>query len=191
MNSLETAIPGVFVFEPRVFRDTRGFFLETYSQRTLAQFGINTLFMQDNHSMSRRGTLRGLHYQLKQPQTKLCRVVRGAVLDVVLDVRRGSPAFGKWVAEELSAENMRQIYVPKGLAHGFVVLSDEVEFLYKCDDFYAPGDEYGVAWDDPDLGIDWQLERVGTSSLVLSPKDLKLPRLAEIAPESLPLFPVG
>ena len=137
--------------------------------------------MQDNHSQSRKNTLRGLHYQLRYPQAKLCRVVRGAVLDVAVDIRRGSPTFGKWVSAELSAENMHQIFVPAGFAHGFVVLSEEAEFLYKCSDFYDPAGERGIVWNDPDLKIDW-----GISQPVLSEKDARLPRLSEIASDQLP-----
>lgn len=176
-----TAIPDVCVLKPRVFRDPRGFFLETYHAAEFEQLGIRTRFVQDNHSQSRKNTLRGLHYQLRHPQAKLCRVVRGAVLDVAVDIRRGSPTFGKWVSAELSAENMHQIFVPAGFAHGFVVLSEEAEFLYKCSDFYDPAGERGVVWNDPDLKIDW-----GVSQPVLSEKDARLPRLSEIASDQLP-----
>ncbi|PQV65055.1 dTDP-4-dehydrorhamnose 3,5-epimerase [Abditibacterium utsteinense] len=184
MKLIETSLPGVLVFEPQVFGDARGFFMETYSARKLAEFGISEAFVQDNHSLSARGTLRGLHYQLKNPQAKLCRVVRGAVLDVAVDVRVGSPHFGEHVAVELTAENKRLIYVPRGFAHGFVVLSEEAEFLYKCDDFYTPGDEGSVAWGDPQIGIDWKLQ----GEPLLSGKDAVAPRLSEIAPENLPVF---
>lgn len=184
MKLIETAIPEVHVFEPTVFGDARGFFMETYSTRKLAEFGIDTVFVQDNHSLSAKGTLRGLHYQLRNPQAKLCRVVRGSVLDVAVDVRFGSPTFGQHVAVELSAENKRMILVPHGFAHGFVVLSDEAEFLYKCDDFYAPGDEYGVAWNDPQVGIDWDL----SGPPLLSGKDSLLPMLSDIPREHLPIF---
>lgn len=189
MNLIPTAHPEVLVLEPRVFPDPRGFFFESYSERRMAELGVHTRFVQDNHSKSSKGVLRGLHYQLKQPQTKLCRVVRGAVLDVAVDIRRGSPHFGLAVAVELSEENKRQIYVPRGFAHGFAVLTDEVEFLYKCDDFYAPGDEYGVAWNDPALGIDWKLSEFGIAEPLLSDKDRKYVPLAEIPLESLPLYP--
>jgi dTDP-4-dehydrorhamnose 3,5-epimerase len=189
MNLITTAHPEVLVLEPRVFPDPRGFFFESYSERRMAELGIHTRFVQDNHSKSSKGVVRGLHYQLKQPQTKLCRVVRGAVLDVAVDIRHGSLYFGVAVAVELSEENKRQIYVPRGFAHGFAVLTDEVEFLYKCDDFYAPGDEYGVAWDDPALGINWRLSEFGITEPLLSEKDKKYTPLAKISPESLPLYP--
>lgn len=184
MKLIETSLPGVLVFEPQVFGDARGFFLETYSARKFAAFGVPNVFVQDNHSLSARGTLRGLHYQLANPQAKLCRVVRGAVLDVAVDVRAGSPHFGQHVAVELSAENKRLIFVPRGFAHGFLVLSDEAEFLYKCDGFYAPGDEYGVAWNDARIGVSWPL----AGEPLLSGKDAQAPRLGQISPDKLPRF---
>jgi dTDP-4-dehydrorhamnose 3,5-epimerase len=184
MKLIETSIPEVRVFEPQVFGDARGFFMETYSTQKFACFGVETVFVQDNHSLSARYTLRGLHYQLRRPQAKLCRVVSGAVLDVAVDVRLGSPTFGQHVAVELSAENKRMILIPHGFAHGFLVLTENAEFLYKCDDFYAPGDEYGVAWNDPEIGIDWNL----SGEPLLSSKDLLLPRLSEMPPEHLPVF---
>ena len=184
MKRIETTLPGVWVFEPQVFGDARGFFLETYSARRMAEFGIKYEFVQDNHSLSSQNTLRGLHYQLEHPQAKLCRVVRGSVLDVVVDIRVGSPHFGHHFAVELSAENKRMIYVPRGFAHGFLVLSDEAEFLYKCDDFYAPGDEYGLNWADPALEIEWNLR--GEPNL--SGKDRIAPFLSEIAIDKLPRF---
>ena len=171
----------MFLIKPRVFRNPRGFFLETYRAAKFSHFGIHDHFVQDNHSQSRKHTLRGLHYQLQHPQAKLCRVVRGEVLDVAVDIRRESPTFGKWVSAVLSAENMHQIYVPVGFAHGFVVLSVEAEFLYKCSDFYDPADERGVFWGDPDLGIDWRV-----CAPILSDKDLRNPRLADIPQDQLP-----
>ena len=179
----DTAIPGVIVIKPRVIRDPRGFFLETFHQEKFAGLGISDAFVQDNHSCSRSGTLRGLHYQLRHPQAKLCRVVRGGVLVVAVDIRRGSPSFGRWTSTTLSAENMQQIYIPRGFAHGFVVLSEEAEFLYKCSDFYDPASEYGVHWADPRLAIDW-----GIAEPVVSAKDSRYPRLAEISPELLPVY---
>lgn len=179
----ETKVPGVWIVKPRVFRDPRGFFAETYRADQFADLGMTDGFVQDNHSQSRKGTLRGLHYQLRRPQAKLCRVVRGSVLDVAVDIRRGSPTFGKSVSVELSAENRQQIYVSVGFAHGFVVLSEEAEFLYKCSDFYDPGGEYGVLWSDPALGIDWKI-----TEPVLSEKDSRYPKLSEIPPELLPVF---
>ncbi len=188
MKQIETSLPGVWVLEPSVFGDARGFFMETFSARKFAELGLQTEWVQDNHSLSARGTLRGLHYQLQNPQAKLCRVVRGAVLDVAVDIRRGSPHFGKHVAVELSAENKRQILVPRGFAHGFLVLSDEAEFLYKCDNFYTPGDEFGVAWNDGDIGIAWDLAALGLDAPLLSGKDAVAPRLHDVAPEQLPIF---
>src|SRR4029077_8078082 len=139
-------LPGVLVLRPRVFRDNRGFFLETYHQAKLAEIGIVDRFVQDNHSCSSRGTLRGLHYQLRHPQAKLCRVVEGEALDVAVDIRVGSPHFGKWVSAVLSAKDLNQIYIPAGFAHGFLALSDTVHFLYKCSDFYDVEDQHGIAW---------------------------------------------
>ncbi len=185
MQVIETELPGVVVLEPRVFSDERGFFVETYQLRKFRDLGIETEFVQDNHSRSARGTLRGLHYQLRQPQGKLCRVVRGEVFDVAVDIRRGSPTFGRWVGVLLSEENQRSIYVPRGFAHGFVVLSETADFLYKCDAFYSPGDEYGIAWDDPALGIEWPLDGIEP---LLSAKDRLAPRLREAAPETLPHY---
>lgn len=184
MNVLDTDLPGVLIIEPRVFTDDRGFFMETYQQERCRAAGIAGSFVQHNHSRSTRGTLRGLHYQLRNPQAKLCRVVHGEVWDVAVDLRRGSPTFGRWTGVTLSAENCRQIYVPRGFAHGFVVLSETADFLYQCDDYYAPGDEYGIAWNDPDLRIEWPLP----CAPLLSPKDQDLPRLAESDPERLPVF---
>lgn len=181
MHRIETSLPGMCILEPRVFSDARGFFFESYNQRTLAELGIRDTFVQDNHSRSSRGTLRGLHYQVRAPQAKLCRVVAGEVLDVAVDLRPRSPTFGKWVGVALSSENRRQVLVPAGFAHGFVVVSESAEFLYKCSDFYAADDERGIAWDDPDLGIDW-----GVDQPLLSEKDRRLPRLRDVGPEQLP-----
>ena len=180
---LTTQIPDVFVLKPRVFRDPRGFFAEVYREDQFHELGINLRFVQDNHSKSCRGTLRGLHYQLRRPQAKLCRVVSGTVLDVAVDIRRGSPTFGQVASALLSAENMHQIYVPVGFAHGFVVLSEEAQFLYKCSDLYDPGGEYGVLWSDPALRIDWNV-----SDPILSEKDQRYPRLADVPPELLPKY---
>jgi dTDP-4-dehydrorhamnose 3,5-epimerase len=143
------------VLEPRVFPDSRGFFFESYNERTLAELGINDHFVQDNHSKSQKGVLRGLHYQLVQPQSKLVRVSRGEIFDVAVDLRRSSPQFGQWTGARLSAENKRMLYVPKGFAHGFLVLSDEAELLYKASDFYAPQGERTLLWNDPEVGIEW------------------------------------
>ena len=183
MKRIETTLPGVYLLEPRVFGDARGFFLESYNEAKFRDLGITSRFVQDNHSKSVRGTLRGLHYQLQQPQAKLCRVVAGEVLDIVVDIRRGSPHFGQWFGAVLSAENKLQIFVPAGFAHGFVVRSETAEFLYKCDDFYAPADERGIAWDDPNLGIAWDVENP-----LLSEKDEHNPCLAAVAPADLPQY---
>ncbi|NJM66137.1 MAG: dTDP-4-dehydrorhamnose 3,5-epimerase [Acaryochloris sp. RU_4_1] len=186
MNIYETPLPGVLVFEPRVFSDPRGFFLETYHQQRYRAAGIEIDFVQDNHSYSQQGTLRGLHYQLQHPQGKLVRVVSGEVFDVAVDIRKGSPWFGQWFGERLSAENKKQLYIPPGFAHGFCVLSETADFLYKCTDFYYPDDDYGVAWNDPDLAIDWLLEQP-----TLSSKDEALPKLKDIQEPQLPAYAVA
>jgi dTDP-4-dehydrorhamnose 3,5-epimerase len=168
MEFIRTDIPDVIIIEPRVFGDERGFFMETWQRSTFAEHGIDFDFVQDNHSLSGKGILRGLHYQLKQPQGKLVRVVSGEVFDVAVDIRKGSPWFGKWVGATLSSENKRMFWVPPGFAHGFYVLSDQAEFVYKCTDFYAPEHERSIIWNDPDLNIEWPLD--GTEP-VLSAKD--------------------
>lgn len=169
MRFLPTAIPEVCIIEPQVFGDERGFFMETYHRARFAAAGIDADFVQDNHSRSRRGTLRGLHYQIRQAQGKLVRVVQGTVFDVAVDMRRSSPTFGQWVGEILSAENKRQMWVPPGFAHGFYVLSDSADFVYKCTALYAPEHERCVRWDDAELAIAWPLLH-GTAPLV-SAKD--------------------
>ena len=148
-------IEGLYVIEPAVHGDSRGYFVETYNQNDMHEFGLDMVFVQDNQSMSTKGVLRGLHYQKQYPQGKLVRVIRGSVFDVAVDLRSGSPTFGQWYGVELSAENFRQFYISPGFAHGFLVLSDAAEFCYKCTDFYHPGDEGGLAWNDPDIGILW------------------------------------
>ena len=158
MNVIRTAIPEVVLIEPKVFGDARGFFFESFNQKAFNDAtGTNHQFVQDNHSRSAQGVLRGLHYQIQQPQGKLVRVAQGAVFDVAVDIRKSSPTFGQWVAEELSEDNHRQLWVPPGFAHGFVVLSEMAEFLYKTTDYYAPAFERCIAWDDPTLAIDWKL----------------------------------
>lgn len=179
----ETGLPGVCVIQPAVFKDDRGFFLETYQQTKFAQIGIPDTFVQDNHSRSVQGVLRGLHYQLKHPQSKLCRVVEGKVLDVAVDIRLGSPRFGQWTSVVLSAEDQNQIYIPGGFAHGFVVLSETAQFLYKCGDFYDASDDHGVLWNDPELNIDW-----GVTDPLVSRKDKQNLPLSSIPPESLPKY---
>jgi len=179
---IKTAIPDVVLVEPDTYRDERGFFMETYHQTRYAEGGIEYLFVQDNHSHSRKGTLRGLHYQLKHSQAKLIYVSGGEIFDVAVDIRRGSPTFGKWVGAHLTEENSRQIYVPKGFAHGFYTLSETADVIYKCTDFYAPGDEYGILWSDPDIGIEWP-----EKNPLLSKKDSRNPRLFDIPEDLLPL----
>src|SRR5690606_22782685 len=169
MQLRPTRIPDVILIEPRVYGDQRGFFLESWNERSFVDAGLNLRFVQDNHSRSKQWTLRGLHYQVKQPQGKLVRVVTGAVFDVAVDLRRSSPTFGQWVGATLSAENHHMLWVPPGFAHGFLVLSEFADFLYKCTDFYAPEHERAVRWDDPDIGIEWPLP-AGLTPL-LSPKD--------------------
>jgi dTDP-4-dehydrorhamnose 3,5-epimerase len=160
MNVIPTALPGVLILEPRVFADSRGFFYESFNARAFeALTGVSSRFVQDNHSASSRGVLRGLHYQLENTQGKLVRVTRGEVLDVAVDLRRSSASFGQWVAVTLSADNHRQLWVPEGFAHGFVVISEHAEFLYKTTDYYNPAAERCIRWDDPDLAIDWQLQQ--------------------------------
>jgi dTDP-4-dehydrorhamnose 3,5-epimerase len=156
MKVTATAIPEVLIIEPKVFGDARGFFFESFNQKAFnAATGLDTQFVQDNHSRSSRGVLRGLHYQLQQPQGKLVRVVRGAVFDVAVDIRKSSPTLGRWVGVELSEENHQQLWVPPGFAHGFLVLSESADFLYKTTDYYAPAHERCIAWNDPDIGIAW------------------------------------
>ena len=161
MKAIATTIPEVLILEPKVFGDERGFFYESFNARTFTEAtGLQRDFVQDNHSRSQRGVLRGLHYQVEQAQGKLVRVTVGEVLDVAVDIRRSSPTFGHWVGVHLSAENKRQLWIPEGFAHGFVVLSDYAEFLYKTTDYYAPAHERCIRWDDPQLAIDWQFEGV-------------------------------
>lgn len=155
MKVTPTNIPEVLIIEPDVFGDIRGFFLETWHADKYRTQGIDASFVQDNHSRSRRGVIRGLHYQLQHPQGKLIRVISGAVYDVAVDIRKGSPTFGQWVGVELSGDNYRQLYVPTGFAHGFCTLSESADFLYKCTDYYAPDDEHGIIWNDMDVGIKW------------------------------------
>lgn len=177
MEVIKTDIDGVVIIEPRIFRDERGYFFESFSQRDFQEKVCNTVFVQDNESKSSYGVLRGLHFQ-KPPyaQSKLVRVIKGAVLDVAVDIRKGSPTFGQHVAVELTEDNHRQFFIPRGFAHGFSVLTDEVIFQYKCDNSYAPQSEGALAWDDPDLGIDW---RIPTDKVLLSEKDRHHSRLRD------------
>jgi dTDP-4-dehydrorhamnose 3,5-epimerase len=178
MNVSPLSLPEVLLIEPKVWGDARGFFFESWREDKYAEAGISARFVQDNHSRSRRGTLRGLHFQKARPQGKLCRVARGEVFDVAVDIRPGSPRFGQWAGAILSEENQRQIWVPRGFAHGFLVLSESADFLYKCDEIYDPSSEGGVRWDDPEIGIEWP-EVAG--EILLSDKDRALPLLRELA----------
>lgn len=180
MKIIDTDIPDVRIIEPQVFGDDRGFFMETFQAQRYAEAGLPHLFVQDNYSRSVKGTLRGLHFQEPKPQGKLVQVLSGSVFDVAVDIRRGSPTFGKWVGVELSAMNKRQLWVPPGFAHGFCVLSDSADFHYKCTEFYAPENERSIAWNDPDLGISWPV-----TEPLLSKKDAAGIRLkdAPVLPE--------
>jgi len=171
LKKIPTSLAGVFILEPRVFGDERGFFFESYNQQTMAEAGILDPFVQDNHSSSSRNVVRGLHYQVKQAQGKLVRVVVGEILDVAVDLRRSSPSFGKWEAVRLSAENKRMLWIPMGFAHGFSVRSEQAQVLYKATDFYAPAHERTLLWNDPQLKIDWQLEGDPIVSAIVSAKD--------------------
>jgi len=175
LKKIPTSLDGVFILEPRVFRDDRGFFLESYSRRSMAQAGITDEFVQDNHSYSSRDVLRGLHYQIKNPQGKLVRVAAGEILDVAIDLRRSSPSFGRWEAVRLSGENLRMLWIPVGFAHGFRVVSEKAHVLYKATDFYAPEHERTLAWNDPQLKIDWELN----GEPIVSAKDRKGSPLAQ------------
>ena len=180
-----TSVPGVLVVEPVVHRDDRGFFLETYHRDKYRQGGLDADFVQDNHSRSVARTLRGLHAQLRRPQGKLVRAVRGEIFDVAVDIRRGSPTFGRWVGERLSEDDFRQLWVPPGFAHGFCVLSEIAEVEYKCTALYDRDDELSIAWDDPEIGIEWPV-----AEPILSRKDAAAARLAEVA-ERLPVYPAA
>jgi dTDP-4-dehydrorhamnose 3,5-epimerase len=183
MKITETALPGVLILEPRVFKDQRGFFLESYQEARYREAGIPLRFVQDNVSRSRRGVLRGLHYQLRQPQGKLVSVVRGQVFDVAVDIRRGSPTFGRWVGALLDDESHRQLYIPPLFAHGFCVMSEEADFGYKCTDYYHPESEQGIIWNDPEIGIEWPMR-----DIMLSEKDALNPRLSRQPADKLPVY---
>src|ERR1019366_54632 len=180
MNVITCEIPGLVVVEPKVFGDARGFFMETWNRQSCREAGLDWNFVQDNVSLSRRGTLRGLHFQNPAPQGKLVFVMQGEVFDVAVDIRRGSPTFGKWHGLVLSGENKRQFYIPGGFAHGFVVLSETAFFQYKCTEFYSPKDEMAIRWDDPDLGIEWPLKEP-----LLSERDSRGLRLRDVPTERL------
>jgi len=187
MNIITTNLPGVIVIEPKVYVDKRGFFLETFREDVLLQAGINAHFVQDNHTRSSQGVLRGLHYQMTQTQGKLVRVAAGSVFDVVVDVRSGSPTFGQWYGTEINEDNIKMIYVPPGFAHGFVVLSETADFIYKCTDYYHPESEQGIAWDDPDLNIDWPIAEIA-EKISLSDKDKQNVKLKDQPAEKLPAY---
>lgn len=182
MKITPSRIPEVLVVEPDVFGDSRGFFMETWHRKKYAAAGLDVDFVQDNHSRSSKGVLRGLHYQLQQPQGKLVRVVSGVVFDVAVDIRKGSPCFGQWVGIELDGDSHRQFYIPPGFAHGFCVLSESADFLYKCTDFYAPEYEQGILWNDPDIGIEWPGD-----DFQISQKDARNSRLRDMD-EVLPSY---
>jgi dTDP-4-dehydrorhamnose 3,5-epimerase len=184
LQKIATSLPEVWELRPHVFRDARGFFIESYNQASFAVAGINDVFVQDNHSCSVRGTLRGLHYQLHRAQAKLCRVVEGEALDVAVDIRAGSPTFAKWAGVVLSASAQNQIYIPRGFAHGFLALTERVQFLYKCSDFYDAADEHAILWSDPRIGIAWNV-----AEPLVSEKDRKAPALAKLPGELLPVYP--
>ena len=178
MNAIKTEFPGLMIIEPKVFGDARGHFFESYNAKTMADAGIQTIFRQDNQSLSRYGVIRGLHFQQNPyAQTKLIRVLEGAIYDVVVDLRKGSPTFSKWFGLELSAENKRQLYIPQGFAHGFSVLSEQAGIFYKCDNLYNPQSEGGVLYNDPTLGIDW---KVDVANAIISDKDKILPTLEQV-----------
>jgi dTDP-4-dehydrorhamnose 3,5-epimerase len=183
MKASPMAVPDVLLLEPRVFGDARGSFFESFRTDTFKGLGIGCTFVQENQSRSTRGVLRGLHYQRVQPQAKLVRVVQGEIFDVAVDIRRGSPTFGKWVGERLSAENRKQMFVPIGFAHGFLVLSPTADVIYKTSDFYCPPGERGVLWNDPELGIPWPLQELNP---VVNDRDSRFPRLSAAPAEDLP-----
>lgn len=183
-------LDGVLIIEPDVFEDSRGFFLETWQKRRYRRGGVDVSFVQDNHSRSKQGVIRGLHYQLEHPQAKLVYAVRGTIFDVAVDIRKGSPTFGQWTGVILSDENRRQLFIPAGFAHGFSVLSEVADVTYKCSDVYTPGDEYGIIYNDPDINIDWHLNSGKYRSIneiapqpLVSEKDMRYPKLWDV-PES-------
>ncbi len=184
LSIIQTKLPGVVQIESKRFEDNRGFFMETYHQKRYVQAGIEKVFVQDNHSHSHKHILRGLHYQLQHPQGKLIYAARGEIFDVAVDIRRGSPTFRQWVGAILSSQNGRQMYIPEGFAHGFLVLSETADVIYKCTDLYAPGDEYGIRWNDPQINIQWP-----AGVPVLSEKDSRNPVLKDILQDHLPVFP--
>ncbi len=183
METITTKLEGVVIVKPRVISDSRGYFLETFRQTRYADAGIDTLFVQDNLSFSSKDTIRGLHYQIKHPQAKLVQVITGHVFDVVVDIRVGSPRFGEWVGIHLTEENHHQLFIPGGFAHGFCVLSKTAHFVYKCSDYYAPDDEGGIRWSDPEIGIDWPVK-----DPIISPKDRDCSLLSDLKTDQLPRY---
>lgn len=182
-------LDGVLIIEPDVFNDSRGFFLETWQKERYQEGGVDVKFVQDNHSRSKKGVIRGLHYQLKNPQAKLVYAVRGTIFDVAVDIRRGSPTFGKWTGVVLSDQNRCQLFIPAGFAHGFSVLSDIADVIYKCSDVYTPGDEYGIIYNDPDINIDWHLNTKNTYiTPLVSDKDLHYPTLCNVPEKDLFIY---
>jgi dTDP-4-dehydrorhamnose 3,5-epimerase len=182
MNIITTSIEGILIIEPQTFEDRRGFFMETYNQSRYVKAGVNEIFVQDNLSYSLKGTVRGLHFQIENPQAKLVYVITGEIFDVAVDIRPGSATFGQWAGIHLSDKNRRQLYIPEGFAHGFCVLSDTARFSYKCSNFYAPEDEGGIIWSDPDIGIRWPVENP-----IISEKDKQYPKLSDLKHEQLPV----
>jgi dTDP-4-dehydrorhamnose 3,5-epimerase len=185
MNQISTRLPDVILLEPTVHQDPRGYFFEAYRADKLKALGISCPFVQDNQSFSHRGVLRGLHYQIGRPQDKLVRVLQGEIFDVAVDIRRGSPTFGKWAGDVLSSSNHRQLFVPGGFAHGFLVLSETAEILYKCSDFYAKDEERGILWNDPKVGIEWPLNGISPQ---LHPRDAAFPALDRALEKDLPAY---
>jgi len=179
LKKIPTSLPDIFIIEPTVFSDSRGFFYESYNRRDMELIGIRDNFVQDNQSCSAKGVVRGLHFQIRHPQGKLVRVLRGSIYDVVVDIRKGSPTFGKAIGFEISAQNFRMLWIPVGFAHGFLSLEDHTDVLYKTTDFYNPEYDAGIRWNDPDLAINWPLAQYGISSAIISEKDAKLPLLKE------------
>lgn len=176
-NFIKTEIEGLYIIEPKLYGDHRGYFMETYNYNEFKAAGLDMVFVQDNQSKSKKGVLRGMHFQTQHPQGKLVRAIKGEVFDVAIDLRKGSKTYGQWYGVLLTEENHRQFYVPEGFAHGFIVTSEEAEFAYKCTDFYHPEFEGGIAWNDPEIGIEWPLE--GIEEVLLSDKDKKAPTLRE------------
>jgi dTDP-4-dehydrorhamnose 3,5-epimerase len=183
MNIISTSTEGLLIIEPKIFKDTRGFFMEIYNRRKYEAAGITETFVQDNLSYSLKNTVRGLHFQIRHSQAKLVQVISGEIFDVAVDLRSGSATFGKWTGVRLSDKNGRQMYVPKGFAHGFCVLSEFAAFYYKCSDFYAPDDEGGIIWSDPDIGIEWPVENP-----IISEKDKRYPKLSSLSAGQRPSF---